>query len=122
MIGNTYTNVNILPQIGYKVTEKLITGVGFNFQYYKNTQISSNPFIIYGGNVFERYHILPTIFLQNENQALSYSNNWGIYGMIGGGFIPSGSGVYISAYYLYLYPSGQNLYGSPYLLRIGFSF
>lgn len=122
MLGNTQSNINILPQLGYRVTERFTTGLGGNFQYYKNTFFSTEPFLIYGGNVFARYTITQNFFAQGEYQLLNFDRNWGEYGLIGGGYIPS-RGLYISAYYLLLYPSGNNnIYGAPYVIRGGFIF
>jgi hypothetical protein len=120
-IGNTITNINVLPQIGYRVTPKFTTGLGANFQYYRNTFFSPDPFMIYGGNVFTRYTINPNIFLQAEYQLLNFRNIWNEYALIGGGYSP-GSGFYISAYYLVIYPYNNNIYGAPYVIRAGFMF
>jgi hypothetical protein len=120
MFGNTFSNINVQPQLGYKVTDRLICGIGGNFQYYKNINYSSSPFMIYGGNVFSRYILSPNLFAQGELQMLNFRNEWGPYAMVGGGYVPSGGGIYISAYYLLLYPTNVNIYGAPYLIRIGF--
>lgn len=121
MIGNTYSNINILPQIGYRVTPRFTAGLGGNFQYYKNTFYSPDAFLIYGGNVFSRYTLTDNFFLQGEYQLLNFDQNWGEYALIGGGYIPS-RGVFISAYYLLLYPASNNIYGAPYVIRAGFIF
>lgn len=118
-IGTT-TSIGLMPQVGYKVTDRLIAGVGLNFQYYKNLQFSGDPFMIYGGNVFTRYHVHPSLFLQTEYQVLQYNENLGGYALIGGGYTPS-TNVYISAYYL-LHAPTDNAYGAPYLVRVGFMF
>lgn len=116
----SYTNISLLPQIGYRVTDKLTTGVGVNFHYYKNNTISSSPYMIYGGNVFARYFLLDNLFTQAEYQLLQYDNFLGDYALLGGGY-RSMDGFYISGYYLLRYPS-NNAYGAPYIIRIGFLF
>jgi hypothetical protein len=117
----TITNVNLLPQIGYRITPRLISGIGGNFQYYRDNRFTgNNEFIVYGGNAFSRFFITPNLFAQAEYQALVYNNTLGNYAMIGGGFMPD-SHFFISAYYLLLYPT-NNIYGVPYVLRVGFAF
>ena len=120
MIGNTYSNINIMPQVGYRVTPKFTTGIGTNFQYYKNTNYSSNALLIYGGNAFARYKINDVLFAQTEYQMLNFQNNWGQYALVGGGYTPT-AGFYVSAYYLLLYPN-NNIYNAPYVVRVGFMF
>ncbi len=119
----TITNIQLMPQVGYRVTPKLIQGIGGNFIYYRDNRFTgNNQFIVYGGNAFTRYTIIPELFAQAEYQILTYSNTIGHYAMIGGGYRPGGGGVYISAYYLLLYPPNNNIYGAPYMIRIGYAF
>ena len=120
MLGNTYSNINIQPQVGYRITKNFTAGIGSNFQYYKNTYISSDAFLIYGGNAFARYRISKEIFVQSEYQMLNFQQQWGQYALIGGGYTPA-AGLYVSAYYLLLYPS-NNIYNAPYVVRVGFMF
>ena len=119
MFGNTYTNVNLQPQIGYRITPRFTSGIGGNFQYYRNTFLSPDPFLIYGGNVFSRYMVSDNLFAQAEYQLLQFRESWGEYALLGGGYMPS-RGVFVSAYYLLMYPRSNNLYGAPYVIRIGF--
>lgn len=118
MVGNNYSNINIMPQVGYRITPKFTTGIGTNFQYYKNNYLSNSAFLVYGGNAFARYKVNEVLFAQTEYQMLNFRNNWGQYALIGGGYTPT-AGFYISAYYLLLYPS-NNIYNAPYVLRVGF--
>ena len=118
MVGNNYSNINIMPQVGYRITPKFTTGIGANFQYYKNINYSSNAYLVYGGNAFARYKVNEALFAQTEYQMLNFQNNWGQYALIGGGYKPT-AGFYISAYYLLSHPS-NNIYNAPYVLRVGF--
>lgn len=118
MFGN-YTNISLLPQLGYKITSNWITGVGLNFQYYKSIYYT-DPFLIYGGSVFTRYRLSSNLFAQAEYQVLQYNNTLGDYGLLGGGYT-SPDGFYISAYYLVHYPT-NNAYGVPYVIRVGYIF
>lgn len=116
-------NFNLHPQVGYKIRENLIAGVGVNYQYLKS---GISKYQVYGGNTFLRYHINQQFFLQTEYQKLKYSyqatsSDWNDYLLVGGGYYPA-RGLYISAYYLLKYPANNNIYGAPYLIRGGFTF
>lgn len=121
MLGNQFTNIHILPQVGYRFTDRLTAGIGGHFQYFKSTFLSNDPFLIYGGNAFGRYLLNENLFLQSEYQVLNFRDEWGEYVLLGGGYIPNGSGMYISAY-LVLYPAYSELYRVPYIIRAGFMF
>ena len=121
MIG-TYTNISLQPQIGYRITNNLTMGLGGNFQYYKNSYLSTDPFLVYGGSAFSRYRLSYRLFAQAEYQVLQYNGNLGEYGLLGGGYV-SPDGFYVSAFYLIKAPVGNaNAYGAPYVFRFGFSF
>lgn len=121
MLGNQFTNVHLLPQIGYRFTESVTAGIGGHFQYFKNTQLSSEAFLIYGGNIFARNMLSENLFIQAEYQMLNFREEWGTYALIGGGYIPNGRGMYISAY-MVLYPQYSELYRVPFIIRGGFIF
>jgi hypothetical protein len=75
------TLIDLSPVIGYRITEKFETGVGFTYKYYKykdywydNTtgqtyDLKSN---ITGGSVYARYHILENVFAHAEFEQLRY--------------------------------------------------
>ncbi|KAF0194700.1 MAG: hypothetical protein FD166_3421 [Bacteroidetes bacterium] len=78
----TVTLVDISPVVGYRVTEKFETGLGFTYKYYryKDYYIDYNTGIGYdlksnilGGSIFARYHILENIFAHAEFERLRYS-------------------------------------------------
>ena len=119
MLSNTYSSINLMPQVGYRVTSKFTTGLGANFQYYKNINYSNNAYLIYGGNAFARYKINEVLFAQTEFQMLNFQNTWNQYALIGGGFNPIPK-MYVSAYYLLLYPN-NNIYNAPYVIRVGYT-
>lgn len=122
LMFGTYTNINLQPQVGYRITNNLTAGLGGNFQYYKNSYLSTDPFIIYGGSTFGRLRLTQNLFAQAEYQILQYNGTLGEYGLLGGGYV-SPDGFYVSAYYLIKAPIGNaNAYGVPYVLRFGFSF
>ena len=122
LMFGTYTNINLQPQIGYRITNNLTAGLGANFQYFKNAFLSNDPFIVYGGSTFVRYRLSQNLFTQAEYQVLQYNGNLGEYGLIGGGYV-SPDGFYVSAFYLLRAPTGNsNAYGVPYVIRFGFGF
>lgn len=118
-LGST-TNISVMPQVGYRITDRWTSGIGANFQYFKNNINQIDPIMIYGGNIFSRYHLSPNLFAQVEYQLLQYNDFLGDYGLIGGGYT-SNDGFYISAFYLFKYPT-NNIYGVPYVLRVGYMF
>lgn len=118
----TFTNINVQPQLGYRITDRWTSGIGGHFQYFQSAQFGQDPFYIYGGNVFSRYMLTENLFAQCEIQSLFFDQEWGKYGLLGGGYFPGGGGFYISAYYLFLYPPDRNIYGQPYVIRAGFIF
>lgn len=75
------TLIDLSPVIGYRVTEKFETGVGFTYKYYKykdywydyttgqSFDLKSN---ITGGSVYARYHILENVFAHAEFEQLRY--------------------------------------------------
>jgi len=75
------TLIDVAPIIGYRVTEKFETGLGFTYKYYrfKDYYFDNNTGISYdlksnivGGSVFARYHILENIFAHVEFESLRY--------------------------------------------------
>ena len=77
----TLTLVDLSPVVGYRLTERLETGIGFTYKYYKvkdywydyltnqSYDLKSN---IIGGSVYSRYHILKNVFVHAEFEQLQY--------------------------------------------------
>lgn len=77
----TLTLIDLSPVVGYRVTERLETGIGLSYKYYKfkdywydyNTNrsydLKSN---IFGGSVYLRYHVLKNVFAHVEFEQLQY--------------------------------------------------
>ncbi len=108
--GNN-TLVGISPQVGYKITDKWIAGVGLNYYYFS---FNSPGYVkystsMYGGNYFTRYHILDQLFVHTEFQGINveyyespFSNEltrgWVPIWYVGGGFYARiGSNAYLGA-------------------------
>ncbi len=76
----TVTVIDLSPEIGYKITKKLTAGVGFSYQYYRDSRYlpvyKSN---IIGGSVFARYFVYKDFFAHAEYQILKYDYmDWNI--------------------------------------------
>jgi hypothetical protein len=129
--------VSISPLVGYKVSDKVATGIGFQYRYtnYKivNPSVSTSD---YGIAPFVRYNVYAPLFLHAEYEYLNYqfvySSNEKIRKdfssfMIGGGVfqpISRNAGFYILALYNLSYrPLTSALdfspYTSPWVLRAG---
>ncbi len=77
----TLTLVDISPVVGYRVTERLETGLGFTYKYYRyknywydyttgqGYDLKSN---ITGGSIYVRYHFLENVFAHAEFEQLHY--------------------------------------------------
>ena len=69
----TITVIELSPEIGYKITDKLTAGVGFSYQYYKDSRyIPAYKSDIIGGSVFARYYVYRDFFAHAEYQMLKY--------------------------------------------------
>ncbi|TAJ14403.1 hypothetical protein DMA11_05155 [Marinilabiliaceae bacterium JC017] len=68
----SYTNILISPIIGLKLTPKLYSGIGFEYNYTKdkiyNTERTYNQ---YGGRAFLQYNIIPQLFAHSEFSGMS---------------------------------------------------
>lgn len=63
----TVTALGASPIVGFRITDKLSAGVGFDYVYLKDKRFSpAYETSIYGGNVFGRYTIWRTLFTQAE--------------------------------------------------------
>jgi hypothetical protein len=66
------TNINISPMIGLQLTDKLTTGVGIIYQYYKSIipgyKYQDN---IYGGRAFGMYNIINGVSAHVEYESIS---------------------------------------------------
>ena len=80
----SYTYIDISPLIGYRITPKLIGGVGFTYRYvnydafipsYGNYTIEDNQ---YGYRFFGRYFIIPQIFAHVEYEGLNLTSDLGL--------------------------------------------
>lgn len=127
--GNVFY-VSANPNIGYRVTDKLTIGAGFNYNYTKvSSGGKSRSQSIYGPSAFGRYLIFRNAFAQVEydkiNQPDYYSLGtnrvWVDYVFAGGGYyqkISDKAGMVFSVLYN-LSPNRNSIYQNP-LVQIGF--
>jgi hypothetical protein len=133
----TVTNINIAPNIGYELTEKLVAGVGANLMYFKYRYYNINT-LYYGGKGFLMYSVLPMVNLIGEFEAMNVEGSyqkrqWLGSPMVGASYSQAISKKLVKAvHFTVLYNlnynnqldqySGQNLspYGSPFVFRVTF--
>jgi hypothetical protein len=130
----TQTFVEIAPIIGYRLTERLYTGLGLKYQYYKYNDnyydYSSN---VYGGGPFAQFVVFEGLFLHAEYEILNmevpdfyyqHYTRQNIESFFLGGGYRQMIGNRSSMDILLLYNINDNA-NSPYanpVLRIGFGF
>ena len=76
----TLTLIDLSPVVGYRVTDRLETGIGLTYKYYrvKNRWYDNNgrgydlKSNIIGGSVYVRYHVLKNVFVHTEFEQLQY--------------------------------------------------
>lgn len=81
----TITAIIVSPTIAFRFTNRLTSGLGATYQYYRdsgfsvfeNGQQSTIITSIYGGNLFARYTITPQIFAQTEFEAMNLDSRIG---------------------------------------------
>ncbi|NOX47967.1 MAG: hypothetical protein GXO89_13415 [Chlorobi bacterium] len=92
----TYTRIGLYPLVGYKFNPKFSGGVKVLYEYVKDNYYtpayeSSN----YGGSLFTRYRILPSMYLHAEYEMVSFelfgingekSREWVPFLYLGGGY------------------------------------
>ena len=123
----TVTVIDVSPIIGYKVTERFIPGIGFSYQYYKDTRwIPDYETSIYGGSVFARYYLWQDLFAHAEYQILSYERYDGervdVPGLLVGGGYRQWIGRNFAATIVVLFNLNETIdtpYQNP-VFRIGF--
>ena len=139
--GST-TVVNLSPQVGYRVTEKFVPGIGVTYLYYNYRFTNTNTgktysYVtnVYGGSLFGKYFFTDNIFAHAEYEELNievndiylnkYSRIWVPSLFVGGGYNqPLGQRGFIQLLVLFEVLQDRN---SPYyrnnpVVRIGFGF
>ena len=131
----TFTNVEISPLLGYRITSDYSIGVGLKYNYFSDRRFTpALTSSIYGGSVFTRYRFLDKLVAHAEFEMLNVSNfnsitstgrDWVPVGLVGGGYASNGFQV-LALYDLIGDPNNPyvGLFGgdSRIYLRIGFLF
>ena len=132
----TYTVVDLEPQIGYRITDRLTSGIGITYIYSKYTDPTYNYTFktnIYGGSLFTRFLVYESLFAQVEYEQLSLeafdyfqqkaTRIWVPAFFVGGGYRQQ-IGERSSFQFLILYDIIQDR-NSPFInpvIRVGFGF
>jgi hypothetical protein len=129
--GSTFY-VSANPTLGYRLTEKLMAGVGFNYNYISFRPRSGGSITqsIYGPNAFARYMVFDNVFAQVQydklNQpdyfsAFARDRIWVDYVLAGGGYyqrLGERSALVLSIMYN-LTPNRNSVYRNP-VIQMGF--
>jgi hypothetical protein len=130
------TNISVSPLVGYRINQKLATGIQLQYQYnkYKEVNLSTND---YGVSPFVRYNFYGPLFAHAEYEYLNYTyaidpqsgkklrDSFNSFLAGGGYFQPLGSkaGFYLLALYNFSYESPYSgevtPYNSPWVIRAG---
>ncbi len=95
----TFTNLEISPMLGYRITNDYSVGVGIKYNYFRRNVAPTFSASIYGGSAFTRYIFLERIVAHAEFELLSVQRNFGVpsserllvpIGLVGGGFSSNG--------------------------------
>jgi hypothetical protein len=134
--SSTYDYFSVSPIIGYRLTQKVATGLSIIYRYnnykYVTPSVSTND---YGVSPFIRYQFYGPLFLHAEyeylnNQYITYSGepirkSFNSF-MAGGGLfqpISRHAGFFVSVLYNFSYinstPTNYYPYSSPWILRAG---
>lgn len=69
----TLTYINVSPIIGYRITEKLGTGLGPTYSYFKDYRDRNYKYEThtYGGRTFLQYQVLESVLLYSEYEVVN---------------------------------------------------
>ena len=130
------TRIDVSPEVGYKITDRFVSGVGLTYEYYSSRYFDFNT-VLYGGKVFSRYLFFENIFGQIEYEALSLESKYfdvqNLHAdserfiinsvFVGGGFRqPIGkNSAFLTTVLWNLNDTPDSPYSNP-IIRIGFTF
>ncbi len=133
------TYVDISPLVGYRLTDRLISGVGLTYIYYRQKYTFSNNTTqvyqtsLYGGRVFSQFSVLPNIFVHGELEALNFdyydflagenTRAWSVSPLAGAGYsspIGNRGSFRIMALYAFSHNDPKSFYyQQPLIFRVG---
>lgn len=133
--------LDISPTVGYIVTEQLVTGVGATYIYNSvNIPLVANGMLeirqnIYGARGFVQYMVQEPFYLWGEIEGINgnfyniqtdtRNRDWIISPLIGGGYRSSfggKAGLNFTVLYNLNFDDSLAFYGSPWIIRSGFTF
>ena len=134
--SSNQTNISVFPQVGYRVFDNYIAGVGVIYQYVRLGSPINESLSNYGWSLFNRYNITRQFFAYGEFERLTFQYfvpNTGFelkersgYNslLLGGGFtnqISGNAAFSTSILYNVLYDSSDPTqpYNSPWVVRAG---
>ena len=134
--SSNQTNISVFPQVGYRVFDNYIAGIGLTYQYVRLGSPINESLSNYGWSVFNRYNIVQQFFAYAEFERLTFeyftdapsyeSTDRSGYNslLLGGGFSNQiGGNAAFSTTILYnvLYDSNDPIqpYNSPWVIRAG---
>lgn len=133
--SSNQTNISVFPQVGYKVTDRYVAGVGLTYQYVKIKAPINASLSNYGWSLFNRFAITEQFFAYGEFERLTFeyftsfsperTERTGYNSLLlGGGFANRiGNNAVFSTMVLYnvLYDEADNIqpYNSPWVIRAG---
>lgn len=130
----TVTLIDFSPLAGVMITPKYSAGLGLTYQYFKDRRYYGGESSSYGWRAFNRYNVLPNVFLHGEFESINFDNYnlgteqferiWSNALFLGGGyFAPFGGGrggANFTFLYNVLHDNLRSPYGEPYVIRVGF--
>ncbi len=133
---NNATYINVTPTIGYNVFKNLNVGTGFIYNYFSKDyggQYGRVTQTIYGGRVYARYLVTPTLFLQGQYDKLlqpDFYNTinpkqkvWVDYAFVGGGYryiLGNKAALIATLLYNLTYNPLLSIYPSPLVFQLSF--
>lgn len=70
----TVTLIDVSPLAGVMITDKYSAGIGITYQYFDDRRFIGGSSSTYGGRLFNRYNVLPNIFLHAEYESINFEN------------------------------------------------
>lgn len=132
-LGNV-TFIDLSPQVGYKVSDKFIPGIGLKYSYFKlkdsgfNKGYSTN---IYGGSIWSRYYFVENLFGYLEYEVinlevfeLNFLVRKNVTSVLVGGGYRQAIGNNFGMHFMVLFNLNESIYSiyqNP-IIRVGFGF
>ncbi len=70
--SSNQTNISLMPQVGYKITDRYSAGIGIIYQYVKIKQPINTTLSNFGWSVFNRFNVTNQFFAYAEFERLSF--------------------------------------------------